>query len=108
MMFIIFIKDIIIFLDFHFCSNMLIITFVLFVVSLASGRSPHADDVEKLVRSSGFRTRISDNVFEDARLDVVSDFLIHNFPQGISNIEKKEVKDFICTKLHILFMVIIQ
>lgn len=54
--------------------------FVFFIgVTLASaGRAPNADYIEELVQNESFGPRFSDNLLEDARLDVVSIFMSIN------------------------------
>lgn len=49
----------------------LIVLFAGFAL-VSAGNSPHASDIEDLVSSDIFKPRFSDNVLEDAKLDVVS------------------------------------
>ncbi|CAG4950261.1 unnamed protein product [Colias eurytheme] len=59
----------------------MLLIFAIFCVSLvAAGRSPHADYVEELVRQNAFGARISDNILEDASLDVPELVRKYNYP----------------------------
>lgn len=46
-------------------------------LALVSGRSPQSQYIEEILRTETFGERFSDNIKEDAKLDVVSDFKIY-------------------------------
>ncbi|XP_069359251.1 lipase 1-like [Maniola hyperantus] len=50
------------------------------IVFVADARSPHADFVESLARSHAFGNRISDNILEDALLDLPDLVRKYNYP----------------------------
>lgn len=53
-----------------------VVAFFSLTVLASAGRSPHADYVEELVKQNAFGPYISDNVVEDAFLDLVSEIII--------------------------------
>ncbi|XP_045451039.1 lipase 1-like [Melitaea cinxia] len=60
---------------------MLIITVFLSCVAIVScGHSPNAEYIEELVRNNAFGARISDNIMEDATLDLASLVRKYNYP----------------------------
>ncbi|XP_047535009.1 lipase 3-like [Vanessa atalanta] len=50
------------------------------VAVVAGGRSPHADYIEKLIKTNAFGTRVSDNITEDATLDLPDLVRKYNYP----------------------------
>lgn len=49
-----------------------VLAFFSLTVLVSAGRSPNADYIEELVKANAFGPYISDNVVEDATLDLVS------------------------------------
>ncbi|CAH2244372.1 jg25322 [Pararge aegeria aegeria] len=56
------------------------IVFMVSIVLVADARSPHADFVDELAKSHVFGNRISDNVMEDALLDLPDLVRKYNYP----------------------------
>ncbi|CAH2091163.1 unnamed protein product [Euphydryas editha] len=59
---------------------LLITVFLSFAALVSSGHSPHSAYIEELVRNNAFGVRISDNVMEDACLDLADLVRKYNYP----------------------------
>ncbi|CAH2039630.1 unnamed protein product, partial [Iphiclides podalirius] len=67
---------------------MLRIIFAIYIGVLfaKAGRSPHADYIEQLVKSDTLKPFISDNIYEDARLDVPGLVQKYKYPLEVHNV----------------------
>ncbi|XP_013172127.1 PREDICTED: lipase 3-like [Papilio xuthus] len=70
----------------------LITTSLLFILVnfVVGGRSPHADYVEQLVRANKFGSRLSNNIYEDARLDVPDLIRKYGYPVESHNVRTSD------------------